>query len=145
MSNLRLSAKDEAYISAAAPASVSAPDGPVEYVRDFHWLAPFLAGFKGYSGFDIETEVEDLPGGRRSGILPHDGKVACIQIEFNGATWLVHWSKSKDIRDVPGFELQTPIRWGNSAPGKAEHDTGERAPRKNHARRPHGDAPRDAL
>ncbi|KAG1526891.1 hypothetical protein G6F51_014313 [Rhizopus arrhizus] len=49
-----------------------------------------------------------------------------------------------DIRDVPGFELQTPIRWGNSAPGKAEHDTGERAPRKNHARRPHGDAPRHA-
>ncbi|KAG0754842.1 hypothetical protein G6F22_020825 [Rhizopus arrhizus] len=52
--------------------------------------------------------------------------------------------RDMDIRDVPGFELQTPIRWGNSAPGKAEHDTGERAPRKNHARRPHGDAPRHA-
>ncbi|ELC7367288.1 MULTISPECIES: DEAD/DEAH box helicase [Stenotrophomonas] len=52
--------------------------------------------------------------------------------------------RDMDIRDVPGFELQTPIRWGNSAPGKAEHDTGERAPRKSHARRPHGDAPRHA-
>ena len=52
--------------------------------------------------------------------------------------------RDMDIRDVPGFELQTPIRWGNSAPGKAEHETGERAPRKNHARRPHGDAPRHA-
>ncbi|MDW7603904.1 hypothetical protein R1V99_26005, partial [Stenotrophomonas maltophilia] len=41
--------------------------------------------------------------------------------------------RDMDIRDVPGFELQTPIRWGNSAPGKAEHDTGERAPRKSHA------------
>ncbi|HBU95159.1 MAG TPA: ATP-dependent RNA helicase RhlE, partial [Leclercia adecarboxylata] len=52
--------------------------------------------------------------------------------------------RDMDIRDVPGFELQVPIRWGNSAPGKAEHDTGERAPRKSHARRPHGDAPRHA-
>ncbi len=52
--------------------------------------------------------------------------------------------RDMDIRDVPGFELQTPIRWGNSAPGKAEADTGERVPRKTHARRPHGDAPRHA-
>ncbi|RBC02944.1 RNA helicase, partial [Xanthomonas oryzae pv. oryzae] len=25
-----------------------------------------------------------------------------------------------EIRDVPGYEPQTPIRWGNSAPGRAE-------------------------
>ena len=54
-----------------------------------------------------------------------------------------------DIRDVPGFEPQTPIRWGNSAPGKAEQPGGQRTPRKPHgkpahARRPHGDAPRHA-
>ena len=52
------------------------------------------------------------------------------------------------LRDVPGFEPQTPIRWGNSAPGKAELPGGERTPRRNgpqkHARRPHGDAPRHA-
>ena len=53
-----------------------------------------------------------------------------------------------DIRDVPGFEPQTPIRWGNSAPGKAERPAGERTPRRaaptKHARRPHGEAPRHA-
>ncbi|MBO9738173.1 DEAD/DEAH box helicase [Xanthomonas axonopodis pv. begoniae] len=49
-----------------------------------------------------------------------------------------------EIRDVPGYEPQTPIRWGNSAPGRAEQPGGERAPRKSHARRPHGDAPRQA-
>ncbi|MCF8828818.1 DEAD/DEAH box helicase, partial [Xanthomonas campestris] len=47
-----------------------------------------------------------------------------------------------EIRDVPGYEPQTPIRWGNSAPGRAEQPGGDRAPRKSHARRPHGDAPR---
>jgi ATP-dependent RNA helicase RhlE len=49
-----------------------------------------------------------------------------------------------EIRDVPGYEPQTPIRWGNSAPGRAEQPGGDRAPRKSHARRPHGDAPRQA-
>ncbi|MCC4586083.1 DEAD/DEAH box helicase [Xanthomonas melonis] len=49
-----------------------------------------------------------------------------------------------EIRDVPGYEPQTPIRWGNSAPGRAEQPGGERAPRKSHARRPHGEAPRHA-
>ncbi|GAB2508983.1 DEAD/DEAH box helicase [Pseudoxanthomonas sangjuensis] len=55
-----------------------------------------------------------------------------------------------EIRDVPGFEPQVPIRWGNSAPGKAEQPGGQRPPRKPqgnkpvHARRPHGDAPRHA-
>jgi ATP-dependent RNA helicase RhlE len=53
-------------------------------------------------------------------------------------------NRDMDIRDVPGFEPQTPIRWGNSAPGKAEVPGGERAPRKNHARRPHSEAPRHA-
>ncbi len=48
-----------------------------------------------------------------------------------------------ELRDVPGFEPQTPIRWGNSAPGKAEAPGGQHAPRK-HARRPHGEAPRHA-
>ncbi len=51
--------------------------------------------------------------------------------------------KDMDIRDVPGFEPQTPIRWGNSAPGKAEVPGGDRSPRK-HARRPHAEAPRHA-
>jgi ATP-dependent RNA helicase RhlE len=49
--------------------------------------------------------------------------------------------RDMDIRDVPGFEPQVPIRWGNSAPGKAEQPTGDRAPRKpggGRGRRPHG-------
>ena len=54
--------------------------------------------------------------------------------------------RDMDIRDVPGFEPQTPIRWGNSAPGKAEHPGGHKAPRRGNgghaARRPNGDAPR---
>ena len=54
--------------------------------------------------------------------------------------------RDMDIRDVPGFEPHTPIRWGNSAPGKAEHPGGHKAPRRGNgghaARRPTGDAPR---
>jgi ATP-dependent RNA helicase RhlE len=48
-----------------------------------------------------------------------------------------------EIRDVEGFVPQHPIRWGNSAPGKAEQPSGNRPPRR-HGRRPHGDAPRQA-
>jgi ATP-dependent RNA helicase RhlE len=47
--------------------------------------------------------------------------------------------RDMEIRDLPGFEPQVPIRWGNSAPGKAEVPGGQRPPRKaSHARRPHG-------
>jgi len=54
-------------------------------------------------------------------------------------------NRDMDIRDVAGFEPQTPIRWGNSAPGKAELPGGQRPPRKsNHARRPHSEGPRPA-
>jgi len=58
-------------------------------------------------------------------------------------------NRDMDIRDVPGFEPMTPIRWGNSAPGKAEQPGGERTPRRHngpqkHARRPHSEAPRHA-
>ncbi|AER57511.1 DEAD/DEAH box helicase [Pseudoxanthomonas spadix] len=48
-----------------------------------------------------------------------------------------------EIKDVPGFVPQTPIRWGNSAPGRADLPGGERPPRR-HDRRPHGEAPRRA-
>ena len=48
-------------------------------------------------------------------------------------------NRDMEIRDVPGFEPQVPIRWGNSAPGKAEIPGGERPPRRGHGnRRPHG-------
>src|SRR5690606_5484769 len=54
--------------------------------------------------------------------------------------------RDMDIRDVPGFEPQTPIRWGNSAPGKAELPGGQKAPRRGKgghpAPRPNSDAPR---
>ncbi|KAF1691599.1 DEAD/DEAH box helicase [Pseudoxanthomonas koreensis] len=47
--------------------------------------------------------------------------------------------RDMEIRDLPGFEPQVPIRWGNSAPGKAEVPGGQRPPRKSsHGRRPHG-------
>jgi ATP-dependent RNA helicase RhlE len=54
-----------------------------------------------------------------------------------------------EIRDMPGFVPHVPIRWGNSAPGKAEQPGGQRPPRKPnskpaHARRPHGNATRHA-
>ena len=53
--------------------------------------------------------------------------------------------RDMDITDVPGFVPQTPIRWGNSAPGKSEQPGGDRAPRRGSAaRRPHSDAPRGA-
>ncbi len=52
-------------------------------------------------------------------------------------------NRDMDIRDVPGFEPQVPIRWGNSAPGKAEQPAGQRPPRKHQgARRPHADGGR---
>ena len=46
--------------------------------------------------------------------------------------------RDMDIRDVAGFEPQTPIRWGNSAPGKAEQPGGERPPRRGNGGRPGG-------
>ncbi|MCH1910254.1 DEAD/DEAH box helicase [Stenotrophomonas sp. Y6] len=46
--------------------------------------------------------------------------------------------RDMDIRDVPGFEPHTPIRWGNSAPGKAEQPGGERPPRRGGGGRPAG-------
>ncbi|KRG79504.1 RNA helicase [Stenotrophomonas ginsengisoli] len=48
--------------------------------------------------------------------------------------------KDMDIRDVPGFVPQTPIRWGNSAPGKAEQPGGQRPPRRGNG----GNGPRPA-
>ncbi len=53
-------------------------------------------------------------------------------------------NRDMDIRDLPGFEPQTPIRWGNSAPGKADQPSGQRPPRKHQARRPRTDGPRQA-
>ncbi|HVJ38707.1 MAG TPA: DEAD/DEAH box helicase [Stenotrophomonas sp.] len=53
-------------------------------------------------------------------------------------------NRDMDIRDLPGFEPQTPIRWGNSAPGKADQPSGQRPPRKHQGRRPHTDGPRQA-
>ena len=49
-------------------------------------------------------------------------------------------NQDMDIRDVPGFVPQTPIRWGNSAPGKAEVPGGERPPRRGNG----GNGPRPA-
>ncbi len=53
-------------------------------------------------------------------------------------------NRDMDIRDVPGFEPQVPIRWGNSAPGKAEQPSGQRPPRRSTSpgRKPQGDAVR---
>ena len=51
--------------------------------------------------------------------------------------------RDMEIRDLAGFEPQVPIRWGNSAPGKAEVPAGQRPPRKpagGRGRRPHGGA-----
>ena len=51
--------------------------------------------------------------------------------------------RDMEIRDLPGFEPQVPIRWGNSAPGKAEQPGGQRPPRKpggGRGRRPHAGA-----
>ena len=55
--------------------------------------------------------------------------------------------RDMEIRDLPGFEPQVPIRWGNSAPGKAEVPGGQRPPRKpagGRGRRPHGGGGGDA-
>ncbi|WP_374013051.1 DEAD/DEAH box helicase [Pseudoxanthomonas koreensis] len=55
--------------------------------------------------------------------------------------------RDMEIRDLPGFEPQVPIRWGNSAPGKTEVPGGQRPPRKpggGRGRRPHGDGQRHA-
>ncbi|KAF1712138.1 RNA helicase [Pseudoxanthomonas kalamensis DSM 18571] len=49
-----------------------------------------------------------------------------------------------DIRDVDGFVPKTPIRWGNSAPGKAGASEGGQRPPRKHTRRPHGENSRQA-
>lgn len=61
-------------------------DPQILYVSDFGFLAPFfnqLGEWIGpaYSGLDIETE----------GVLsPHDGETATVQIELDGAVYVVH-------------------------------------------------------
>ncbi|MBD9369594.1 DEAD/DEAH box helicase [Xanthomonas sp. XNM01] len=49
-------------------------------------------------------------------------------------------NRDMEIRDLPGFEPQHPIRWGNSAPGKAEQPGGQRPPRRSTGRKPQADA-----
>ena len=48
-----------------------------------------------------------------------------------------------DLKEVPGFIPQVPIRWGNSHAGSDERPGGNKAPRKQ-GRRPHPAAPRHA-
>lgn len=82
----------------------------IHYTNDFlfledlfdvqdRWLgAPF-------SGLDIETEVNDLGDGRRSGLNPHDGPVATVQIENYGTVWVVHIPAGKHLAGLPGAGL----------------------------------------
>lgn len=60
------------------------------------WIGPAL------SGLDIETEVMDLPDGRRSGLNPHDGEVATVQIELAGEVWVVHVPVGAYLAGLPG-------------------------------------------
>jgi len=66
----------------------------IHHAHDFKFLSMFFDESgkwlgKPISGLDIETEVIDLPDGRRSGLNPHDGEVATVQIENNGEVWVV--------------------------------------------------------
>ncbi|MET0290532.1 MAG: DEAD/DEAH box helicase [Pseudoxanthomonas sp.] len=90
--------------------------------------------------FDLPMVAEDYV--HRIGRTGRNGSTgeAVSLVAQEDAKWLRQivrlLNRDLDIKDVPGFEPQTPIRWGNSAPGKAERPGGVQAPRK-HARRPH--------
>lgn len=69
----------------------------IHYVRDFSFLREFWSLRTGewtgpaYSGLDIETEGH---------LNPHDGHVACVQIEFDGHCWVVHWDAGTSLDAV---------------------------------------------
>jgi len=60
---------------------------------------------KPFSGLDIETEVNDLGEGRRSGINPHDGPIATVQVENNGVVWVVHVPYGGYLAGIPGASM----------------------------------------
>jgi ATP-dependent RNA helicase RhlE len=103
--------------------------------------------------FDLPMVAEDyIHRIGRTGRNGSQGEAVSL-VEQEQAKWLRQivrlLQQDMEIRDVPGFVPHVPIRWGNSAPGKAEQPGGQRPPRKPqnkpaHARRPHGDAPRHA-
>jgi ATP-dependent RNA helicase RhlE len=103
--------------------------------------------------FDLPMVAEDyIHRIGRTGRNGSQGEAVSL-VDQEQAKWLRQivrlLKQDMEIRDVPGFVPHVPIRWGNSAPGKAEQPGGQRPPRKPgnkpaHARRPHGDAPRHA-
>lgn len=79
----------------------------IHHVHDFTFLANFFDSDEKWlgnelSGLDIETEVIELPDGRRSGLNPHDGEVATVQIENRGEVWVVQIPFGTYLAGLPG-------------------------------------------
>lgn len=76
----------------------------IHYSRDFHWLNQSHVRAATQVGLDIETEVYEHPDGRRAGLSPHNGNIACIQICVGDEVYITHWG-SGTLDDVPGAFL----------------------------------------
>ena len=79
----------------------------IHYTNDFTFLKNLFDDHDNWtgsalSGLDIETEVNELPDGRKSGLNPHDGEVATVQIENAGEVWVVHVPAGNYLAGLPG-------------------------------------------
>jgi len=74
------------------------------YCRDFYWLNDKEVRSAERVGLDIETEVYEHEDGRRAGLSPHNGNIACVQICVGNDVFVTHWSGGT-LDDVPGAVL----------------------------------------
>lgn len=74
------------------------------YCRDFYWLNNREVRSAERAGLDIETEVYEHPDGRRAGLSPRNGNIACVQICVGNDVFVTHWSTGT-LDDVPGAVL----------------------------------------
>lgn len=76
----------------------------IHYCRDFYWLNDRDVRSARRVGLDIETEVYEHEDGRRAGLSPHNGNIACVQVCVGNDVFITHWS-TKTLNDVPGADL----------------------------------------
>lgn len=76
----------------------------IHYCRDFYWINERDVRSASRVGLDIETEVYDHPDGRRAGLSPHNGNIACVQICVGNDVFITHWGKGT-LNGVPGAHL----------------------------------------
>ena len=76
----------------------------IHYCRDFYWINEKDVRSASRVGLDIETEVYEHEDGRRAGLSPHNGNIACVQVCVGSDVFITHWTTGT-LNDVPGAYL----------------------------------------